>query len=68
MPEERDPYIGFWTPERCPEAECAGHLMKNAMGNKWCTTCSYHVHDGKRVDTRDDTRRYRNYRGGRREY
>ena len=65
--DEMDPYIGFWTPEKCPKDGCNGKLMTNAVGNRWCTACPYHVHNGRRVDTRDDTpSEYRTYkRGGR---
>ena len=35
--------------EQCPY--CKARLMKNAVGNKWCSNmaCNYHIRNGKQA-------------------
>ena len=46
MTDPFDPYLGFWTPDRC---ECGGNIMRNAIGNIWCTNCPFHIRHGKLI-------------------
>jgi len=48
MSNGQDKEIGNQTKEKCPKCH-TGKLLRNLLGNEWCTKCNYYKRNGKLV-------------------